>query len=352
MFKKLIPLLILIALLYSQLSLARKPPSIFSAQYLIFSKDKSQLIFLSSKNNPQKAEIIKISTNNGKTLKTVNIESISRLNPFSATPDGFKILANTQKGIAVIHNGTGKTLRTLPYPKPINKKGTSYRQSHDGVLLAIPSPRIINIIHTGSGKNLYSIDITKFLDKKINAPALRAMGFSPKRRYFAYITQSNRLKKSILTIYDIYKKTNVSQIDLASRFYDTGKIHFSKNGQNILINFFNKKGLSLINIKSQSIKDIKSNYFSFTSFTPDDQNIIMVQPYANSIKLHSIKTGKSKTIAIKLHSKDGYYGFNSISSNDRSLLALPLKTSHFDKINQFLLINARTGKLLRQLKNK
>lgn len=357
---RLIKILLFISTLFlSQYLLAKAPIKTYSAKYPVFSRDNSQLVYLSSTSSYMewaKTTIVKMSTKDGSILKSVPLKLESAIKPFAATPDGFKILATTPKGIAVIHNGTGKTLRTLPYPaNNQNRYPKLWQQSGDGVLLAIPqlSPksRKIDIIHTGSGKLMYTVDLLKG-EKWTRYPTIRGIGFSPKRRYIAYVFQASR--SSTLHVYDLYKKTEIMRLKITGENRDSleqGKIQFSKNGNWLIFSGNNLKEIALIDVKKKSLKILKTGYSSFSGFTPDDQNLILVQAYKKRIVVRNIQTGKEYRRPIMFDVKNGTFGagMNIIQSADRSLLALPITTNDFKNINKFLLINGRNGQLSRQI---
>lgn len=337
----------------SEAVLARTPTPTYGAMFPVFSRNNAQLIYLDNpyfQNNPS---IKKISIKDGSVLKTIPLKLNKQRVPFAATPDGFKLLASSPKGIAVIHNGTGKVLRTLPYPdKNRHIDPNTYQQSPDGVLLAIPSispnSRKILVIHTGSGKLQYTIDLLKG-EKWVRYPKVRGMGFSPKRRYLAYVFEASR--KSTLHVYDLYKKSEILRLKLSGKAIDQGKIQFSKNGTHLIFRGINIKNIALVNVSEKSLKTLDTGYYDYAGFTPDDNNLIIIQSYQKRVLIKNIKTGKTSVIATKFEYKEGYYGsLHTIQSADRSLLLMPLQTNDPNKINQFLLINGQNGRVLRQLK--
>lgn len=346
-------LIICLSIFSVQTLLSLSPVHTYSVLYPIFSKDKSQLIFINSSAYESEKTIVKMSTKNGSIVKSVPLKLGKQIAPFAATPDGFKFLATSPKGIAVIHNGTGKVLRTLPYPaKNRNFDPRQYQQSSDGVLLAIPAinpnSRKIHVVHTGSGKLQYTIDLLKG-EKWTRYPTVRGIGFSPKRRFIAYVFQASR--KSTLHVYDLYKRKETLRLKLSDTNLDQGKIQFSKNGSTLIFSSNRLKKVALINLKQQSIKMITTGYSDFTSFTSDDKSLLLIQPYKNRVLTINIKTGKTTINAVSFQSKEGYFdALNIVQSADRSLLAMPIRATDHKNINQALLINGRNGQVLRQLK--
>jgi len=176
------------------------------------------------------------------------------------------------------------------------------------------------------------------------------MGFSPRRRYLAYVYEAP-YKELTLHVYDLYKKIETLRLKIPSEQYDKGKIQFSKKGNYLIFSGINMKQLTLVDIKKHSLQTLKLGYSSFSGFTPDGQNLILVQDYKKQILLNNIKTGKKTKIPLNFERKDGIYDRNIIQSADRTLLALPLRASDYNKMNNFLLINAQNGRVLRQIKS-
>ncbi len=81
--------------------------------------------------------IVKINAKSGKLIKRIPIKSSEFYVPFVSTPDGYKLLVKSPKGIDVIHNGTGKILRTLSHPNNTQDWWIPPVISGDSVLMAI-----------------------------------------------------------------------------------------------------------------------------------------------------------------------------------------------------------------------
>lgn len=336
-----------IIMLLNQYSQAVPPPAPFIAKFAVFSKDNSKLVYLKSQNNSLAYSIIHRNTRTGKIIKEVPVKVTNNVAPFAATPDGFKLLATNPHGISVIHNGVGKVLRTLPHPSKIKDWRFTPVQSHDGVLLAIPSigPQFqgIYLIHTGSGKIIRTIKVSK--DKSPHKlPIIRAIGFNQDRHVVAYLQRDE--KDSTLHLYDIYHKKEKFSIKMPKPYYDYGQISFSQNGKHLLFQRSGKKGIELIHLQKKTVKTLTYDFSSFASFTADDRNIIVILPFENSISIENISTGAVKKLPITLQRKDGDYGWGVAQSVDRKLLALPFTTRDYGKMDQFLFIDGNTGKLL------
>ena len=348
------PVILSVFLLFFQSLQAMPPPISFTAKHPIFSKDNTKLIYLNSQNNRHAYKIIQMNTKTGKVIKTVPVKSLNGLSAFAATPDGFKVLAMNPHGFGVIHNGTGKLLRMLPHPSKIKDWRFTPVQSHDGVLLAIPSigppAQKIFLIHTGSGKVIRSIDVSSKKKTADFLPIIRSIGFNQDRHKVAYLQQDKN--SSSLHIYDIYQENEILIIKLPKPYYDYGKITFSKNGQNILLYNYGTKGITLVDIIKQSVKTLNYDNSSFVGFTADDKNIIIIQPFANSVSIQNIATGVVKRHSIKLKTNEGDYGWRTVQSADRTKLALPFKTQNYAKIDRFLILDGNMGQLIRELKAK
>lgn len=357
-FSLLLAILILSQWFLTQGLQARTPPHSFSAKHMVFSKDNSQLTFLGVNPKSYKTEIVKMDTKKGIISKRIPLVLKNNPSVFAATPDGFKLLATSPQGISVIHNGTGKILRTLPYPSNVKDWRFIPVQSHDGVLLAIPSVSQnsgkILLIHTGSGKIIRTVDLLKG-EKWIPHLKVGAIGFNHNRRILAYTTYA--VNESTLHIYDINKQEELFKIDIRepnSFHYET--IHFNKNGNKLTISAHNHKSIKLVDLPSKVVTKLNYPYSSFAGFTSDD-NLIIVQPVETKITIRNLKTGKTTNNLIKLESTNNLgvirrYGWKVTQSLDKSLLALPFTSSDFKKVDNILLIDAKTGRLLRHLEGK
>ena len=312
-----------------------------SARFPVFSKNNNQLIYLNRKN-----EIVKLNTQTGQLVKKVPLNHYA-VRPFAATPDGFKLLAASPVGIEVIHNGTGKILRTLPYPPKARQAISNSVQNHSGVLLAIPiyNPlfKQYDLIHTGSGKLLHTIDVTRFYPKGQRIDA-EGIGFSEDRHTVAFAIRSNG--KNTLHLYDLFKKKELARIELPNvdiYGYGGDALQFSKNGKKLLIQVVNRKGYILVDLVTHSAQYLASDAYQFIGFTPDDQSLISIHQHSHNIILTNIQTGKTRKLPFKLKQQS----FHAVQSIDRSLIALATDT--FSSQDHFELIDANTGKVLRQL---
>ncbi len=341
---------LLVALFLHQTLLARTPPPSFSAQFVTFSKDNSRLTYLA--NDRKQINIVKMDVATGKIIKKVPYTNSRRSTPFAATPDGFKFLASGPKGIDVIHNDTGKVLRTLPHPAKMRDWRFASIQSEDGVLLAVPSIspnlRKIYLLHTGTGKVVHTIDLLKD-EKWQRYPSINAIGFNHKRNLIAYEIQADG--RSILHLYDIYKRAEVFRVEIAYGNHEYGKIAFSKNGKYLIVTAVNRKSIQLVNLQTHAVQDLKYTYASFANFNRDD-NVIILQYHSNTATVHNVATGKKQTKPLKFNRAKGIYGGGYTQSADRSLIALPFRSQNPKNAHQFLIMNAQTGQIIRAIKHR
>ncbi|HFC93511.1 MAG TPA: hypothetical protein ENJ51_11940 [Leucothrix mucor] len=346
--KNLLTLYILITgLLISSILSAKPSPPSFVAQHSVFSRDGSQLIYVI--NNPHK-EIIKQQLRTGKIIKRIPFKLAANASLLAPTPDGFKLLVAHAKGIDVIHNGTGKVLRTLPHPSGrYDWKGQAIKQNSDGSLLAIPSLRNatpkIYLIHTGSGKIIRTISLIQ-QDKHWNPySSIGSFGFSHNKRLLAYTLYSNG--KPTLHLYDISRQKALMSIDIPLTGYaDTTDemIHFNQNNTKIIISGINQKTIKLVDIVKKTASQLNYSYASFTSFSLDNKSLLIVQPYKKQLTFRNLSTGKQQQLKLPAIKK-GYIS-NVIQSSNKVWLALPIWSNLRKEAKRFLLINTRTRKVL------
>ena len=346
--KNLLALYILISgLLISSILSAKTPPPSFAAQHSVFSRDGSQLIYVI--NNPHK-EIVKQQARTGKIIKRTPFKLAANSTLLAPTPDGFKLLAAHAKGIDVIHNGTGKVLRTLPHPSGrYDWKGQTIKQNSDGSLLAISSLRNatpkIYLIHTGSGKIIRTISLIQQGKRWNPYSSIGSFGFSDNKRLLAYMLYSNG--KPTLHLYDISRQKALMSIDIPLIGYaDTTyeMIHFNQSNTKIIISSVNQKTIKLVDIAKKTVSQLNYPYASFASFNIDNKSLLIVQPRRKLLTFKNLSTGKQQQHKLP-DIKKGYIS-NVIQSSNKAWLALPIRSNLRKKAKQFLLINARTGKVL------
>ena len=328
----------IIGLIISSLLHARPPLPSYTAQYSVFNRAGSQLIYVNSLGN----EIIKIQAKKGKIIKRIPLKLSAGSTLLAPTPDGFKLLSVHAKGIDVIHNGTGKILRTLSHPSGrYDWKNSVSQQNSDGSLLAIPSVRNstpkIYLIHTGTGKVMRQIKLSQ--QGKIGS-----IGFSQNKRLLAY-TQY-RHKKSTLYLYDISQQKQLMSIKLiaTSNPYQE-MIHFNRNNKQLLISGINQKTITLVDINQQTLKQLPYAYSNFANFSADSKSLLIIQPHKNTLTLRNIATGKQQIHRLSTNKTD-YFSI-VIQNSNKTLIALPKRNTKRKETNAFLWIDARTGRVFR-----
>lgn len=119
------------------------------------------------------------------------------------TPDGFKLAVLEDKGLSILHNQTGQTLRTLSVPN-LPTPASRYRPlqaitnaSGTQQVFKADKKDQLNVIHTGNGKLIAEIDLpSRFY---------RASGINDDGRLVAYLMQGEDRQKE-LHLYDVYTK--------------------------------------------------------------------------------------------------------------------------------------------------
>lgn len=336
--KKIAIIFILIIGLFITSLLSAKPFLPFhSPQYSVFSHDGSQLIYVNSLGK----EIIKIQAKTGRIIKRIPLKLATGAKLLAPTPDGFKLLSVHARGIDVIHNGTGKVLRTLPHPSgQYDWRGMVSQQNSDGSLLAIPAIRSktpkIYLIHTGTGKIIRQIKLAQ-------QGNIGSIGFSKNKRLLAYTQHSNGKRK--LYLYNINQQKQLLNIDLKNKGDVNGEIiHFNLNNKKLLISSIKQTTIKLIDIDKQTITELNYPYSAFTNFTADNKSVLVVQPHRNTVTIRHLATGKQQINRLSA-SKTDYLPL-IIQSSNKAVLALPKRSPKPKETNVFLWIDGRTGKAL------
>ncbi|MCK5725223.1 MAG: hypothetical protein KAH22_00205 [Thiotrichaceae bacterium] len=304
---------------------------------LIFSHNTSKLIYT----NRAGTKITAMDTQTGKILHEVDINLPLRAKLINATPDGFKLLLTSPKGISVIHNGTGKILRTLPHPQgyKITKKRHLMVQNKNGSLIAIPYTKgnktTIFTIHTGSGKIINPLDLDK-------VQPIQSIGFSQDNRLLAYTHRT--MTGLMLFVYDLYRKKPIESILLLRHRYQSKqlshRLEFSPNGKKILLAFKDK--ISVADRQSEMVHDWKV-YNADAVFSANSRNIIYKSSAAGSFPtVVNLASGQKHTIQTKTKKTS----FKLLQSFNKNLIAIPLAGS-----TSFILLNGH-GKLVRVVEEK
>lgn len=177
-------------------------------QQIAFSQDSAQLLYITNRSGQgqrsRKPVIRFIHSQSGKPMRssTLSIDPQRQL-VMGFTPDGFKLAVLEEKGLSILHNQTGKTLRTLKVPE-MPTPATRYRprqaitnKSGTQQVFKADKKDELNVIHTGTGKLIATVDLpSRFY---------RASGISEDGRTVAYLMRGDNTQHEFHT-YDVYSK--------------------------------------------------------------------------------------------------------------------------------------------------
>ena len=153
----------------SHTAIAAMPANYLGIQQLAFSQDGSQILYLSnrvaSEGERSNAPVIRfINAANGSSISstTLAIKPQQQL-PMGFTADGFKQSVLEARGLSILHNKTGATLRTLAVlglPNPVMRyrpaQAITNASGTQQVFHAVQQ-QTLHVIHTGNGKQLATI---------------------------------------------------------------------------------------------------------------------------------------------------------------------------------------------------
>ncbi|WP_299871473.1 hypothetical protein [uncultured Cocleimonas sp.] len=329
------------------------------AQLLSFTKSNGTLSYIKTTNLSGAGNLLKIDTRNGNIINNVSFYNNEKLETFAATPDGFKFLAKSAKGIAVIHNGTGKTLRTLPYPNGVRYWPITPVISYNTVYMAVPSTNHkIYFVHTGTGKILRTINLAISPKNAKNSTIITAMAFSPNSKVFAYQTQSNL--KNTVHIYDINNQVELNAIPLTNAVKNNQTrmnqhaLKFDGTGKQLIsyTSSLPSNSVQLIDLNSQTVKTLKLGNFTFAGFSKNSRSIIAISPADRKITTADIQTGRLKNSGLGVHKISAALS-NGVQSNitqspDKSLIAVPFQSTTENK-DGFLIIDSNSGNIIRNI---
>ena len=318
-----------------------------SIEHLAFSKDSRQILFISNRDFRQSSQsatplIQFINAQNGRSVSTTTLS----INPkqqmvMGFTPDGFKLAVLEAKGLSIMHNKTGQTLRTLPVPAlptPVTRYRPSLaitNASGTQQLFHAASQNKLNVIHTGNGKNLASIQLPK--------QQLLSMGMSENGRIVAFLTVVSGTQHQ-LHRYDIYSKKIVSTIDLpAQKITPLSKpIAFSADGKQVYA------GSLLISLDSKKVTSFPTTTrVTPAIFTPNKRYLLL--PHGtNQMLRYDLINQQKQLISLKLPANCSTSESYDISPN-KAWLAIGSVCFNGQMIT---VLNAHTGELIRNLTPK
>ena len=320
-------------------------------EHLAFSNDSRQILYISNRIAAQGTrsttpQIHFINAQNGQPANNTELA----LNPqkqlvMGFTPDGFKLAVLEAKGLSILHNKTGKTLRTLPVPalpRPVTRYRPSLaitNASGSQQLFHAPNQNKLNMIHTGNGKNLASISLPK--------QQLLSMGVSPNGRIVAFLMAVSGAKHQ-LNLYDSYQKKVITTLDLPSQKLPplSKAIAFSADGKQAFA------GSLLVNLDTKKVTPFPATPRTTAAiFTPNNRYLLI--PHGNNqlLRYDLIKQQK-KVINLKLPAYCGTSDSYDISPNRAWLAIGSFCFNGPEKADFISILNAHTGEFVRNLRPK
>ena len=208
-------------------------------QQIAFSKDSTQILYITNRfgeGQRSPTPVIRfIHSQSGLPMTTtkLNFQPQQQL-LMGFTPDGFKTAILDAKGLNIVHNQTGETLRTLPVPnlpspliryRPIqaitNASGTQQ-------LFKADRKDTLNVVHTGTGKLIAAVELP--------SRRYRTSGISEDGRTVAYLMRGEDTQDE-LHLYDIYNQqaTNTVYIPHNRQRPDNRPIVLSPDGKYAIV---------------------------------------------------------------------------------------------------------------------
>ncbi|RVU85751.1 WD40 repeat domain-containing protein [Leucothrix sargassi] len=287
---------------------AQKPLVPLSVDHLAFSNDSSQLLYLLNTNSGGKAVIKAVNAMTGEAQGTTLLSLNQRILGF--TPDGFKTAVLEPKGLSILHNKTGKVLRTLKVP-PLQwanqyaAKGAITNKSGTAQLFHSANKRVLSVVHTGNGRVLAQVTLT--------VGTLRAMGISQDGRHIAYV-QDLASNQSQLHLYDTYQKKVIKRLDITKLNGDLATLHtivFSPKGDYVLV------ADQLIAIASEQVTRIMRKADGAPAiFTPNGR-FLLVSSGNGQLLRYDLRSKQKHGINLGLPKGCGLSSASDISPNER-----------------------------------
>lgn len=316
-------------------------------EHLAYSKDASQILYMSNHLAAQGAQsatptIHFINAQNGQPVNTTELA----LNPHNQlimgfTPDGFKLAVLEAKGLSILHNKTGKTLRTLPVaalPKPVTRyQPTTVITNASGTQQLFHAANTLNVIHTGNGKNLARIALPK--------QTLLSMGMSQNGRVVAFLMAASGTQHQ-LHWYDIYQKKVLNTLDLPAQILKplSQAIAFSADGQHLMA------GSLLVNLKSEVVTAFAANNRDTpVIFTPNNRYLLMPHGVNQLLRYDLAKRQKS-VISLKLPAHCETGKAYDVSPNGGWLAIGNHCLKGREAVNFISVLNANSGVFVRNLR--
>jgi WD40 repeat protein len=273
----------LMCLLVSQ-GYSRTPPKPLSIQHLAFSNDSKQILYTDPSARP-----LTVNTVDAKTGKEVASQQLSSVGQklLGFTPDGFKTAVLEPKGLSILHNKTGKVLRTLkvpslPWPNQYAATQAITNKSGTAQLFHTANKRALNVIHTGNGRVLAEL--------KLPAGTLRGMGISQDGRTISYVIDTSKTESG-LYLYDTYQKKVTKRLGLPKligQYSAINTITFSPKGKYIVVQN------TLVELATSEITTVSLNRLNTPAvFTPNER-FLLINPSNNNQLLRVDLRSKQK----------------------------------------------------------
>lgn len=349
--------------------IATSSASRFVLNDIVISPDNKRLVYyradLSDPKAPYIIRNINLQTGKTLTLATVQKQTPEGLKPFSLMPDADKLLLLDEQGVDVIHNKTGKLLRTLPVPvrNYIQNNLLSYplqktALSKNGNLLALPDwswgaeKPTVYLINTGSKKIMHRIPMS-YQYQKYGIGYRQGMAFTPDGRVLSWLTQgfggNSENSRLYLYRYNFYLKKELEAIELKTdRDSLITGVRYSPNGQIVIVVGWNT--VELIDLKSgeQVLINSKEGKFGFAGFTQDQKHLVLVDTLLNKITIRNILSGKETSVPVELEANK-VLGGPFAQSKDLKYLAIGIQSSKASyQKDKVLLFNTQNGQLIRR----
>ena len=323
-------------------------------QQIAYSKDSTQLLYISNRfgqGQRSPTPVIRfIHSQSGMPMRSTKL----KLNPqkqliMGFTPDGFKLAVLEDKGLSILHNQTGKILRTLPIPN-LPTPATRYRPIQ-AITNASGTQQVfkahqkdeLNVIHTGNGKLIATVELpSRFY---------RASGISEDGRLVAYLLGGNSGQHD-LHLYDVYTKQVKATlyIPASGKKPQPGPIVLSPDGkyavaESTLIDLTTSRSILL----PEAVKlPIDATAAIPAIFTTNKRYLLLPQKNSTMIRFDLV-TKQQHPINLKLPNN-----CKSASAYDRSPNGAWIALGHqcnvgSEQADYISLLNAKTGQFIRNL---
>lgn len=328
---------------------AAMPVNYIGVQQLAFNQDGSQILYLSNRianqgerSNTPVIHFINASNGNNVSRTILAINPQQQL-PMGFTADGFKQSVLEARGLSILHNKTGATLRTLAVPGLPNPI-TRYRPaqaitnaSGTQQLFYAAQQQRLSVIHTGNGKLLATIGLP--------SGQLLSLGMSGNGRTVAYLVRSAGGKHQ-LQLYDIYQQQVINTLEVAAQAFTplSQPISLSANG-----NYAYTPG-QLVNLANGQTTALPIGQTAASAFfTADNRYLLLPQTHSQLLRF-DLQSQQPQFIPLNIPAHCQLASAYDVSPNG-ALLALGSGCRKGAEATDIItVLNARNGQVLRQLR--